>query len=88
MTEYCTKTPTEADFNAVMLAAGLIDAEGNPASYTVLIDRIGPITMPDGTVYPEYYTNVRLLFDPTEEQDAALKAISIDPSAPQYRVWM
>lgn len=88
MTDYCTKTPTEADFNAVMLAAGLIDAEGNPASYTVLIDRIGPITMPDGTVYPEYYTNVRLLFDPTEEQDAALKAISIDPSAPQYRVWM
>lgn len=88
MTDYCTKTPTEADFNAVMLAAGLIDEEGNPASYTVLIDRIGPITMPDGTVYPEYYTNVRLLFDPTEEQDAALKAISIDPSAPQYRVWM
>ena len=87
MTDYCTKTPTEADFNAVMLAAGLIDAEGNPASYTALIDRIGPITMPDGTVYPEYYTNVRLLFDPTEEQDAALKAISIDPSAPQYRVW-
>ena len=87
MTDYCTKTPTEADFNAVMLAAGLIDEEGNPASYTVLIDRIGPITMPDGTVYPEYYTNVRLLFDPTEEQDAALKAISIDPSAPQYRVW-
>lgn len=88
MTDYCTKTPTEADFNAVMLAAGLIDEEGNPASYTVLIGRIGPITMPDGTVYPEYYTNVRLLFDPTEEQDAALKAISIDPSAPQYRVWM
>lgn len=87
MTDYCTKTPTEADFNAVMLAAGLIDEEGNPASYTVLIDRIGSITMPDGTVYPEYYTNVRLLFDPTEEQDAALKAISIDPSAPQYRVW-
>ena len=38
MTDYCTKTPTEADFNAVMLAAGLIDEEGNPASYTVLID--------------------------------------------------
>lgn len=87
MTDYCTKTPTEADFNAVMLAAGLIDEEGNPASYTVLIDRIGPITLADGTVYPEYYTNVRLLFDPTEEQNAALKAISIDPSAPQYRVW-
>ena len=87
MTDYCTKTPTEADFNAVMLAAGLIDEEGNPASYTVLIDRIGSITMPDGTEYPEYYTNVRLLLEPTEEQDAALKAISIDPSAPQYRVW-
>lgn len=88
MTDYCTKTPTEADFNAVMLAAGLIDEEGNPASYTVLIDRIGPITMPDGTVYPEYYTNIRLMFEPTPEQDAALKAISIDPSEPQYRVFL
>ena len=96
MIDYCTQTPTEQDLDLILLSCGLCveqeDEEGNitvvPASYLVLIDRIGPITMPDGTVYPEYYTNVRLLFDPTEEQDAALKAISIDPSAPQYRVWM
>ena len=88
MTDYCTKSATEQDFNTAMFVNGLIDEDGQPMSYLVLIDRIGPITMPDGTVYPEYYTNVRLLSDPTEEQDAALKAISIDPSEPQYRVFL
>ena len=86
MTDYCTQSKTEANFNKVMLDCGLIDADGNPASYLVLIDRIGPITLGD-VVYPEYYTNVRLLLEPTEEQNAALTAISIDPSQPQYRVW-
>ena len=86
MTDYCTMNATEVDFNAVMLGCGLINADGNPASYLVLLDRIGPITMGDIT-YPEYYTNVRLLFEPSEEQDAALTAISIGPSQPQYRVW-
>lgn len=86
MTDYCTQSKTEADFNEVMLDCGLIDADGTPASYLVLIDRIGPITLGD-VVYPEYYTNVRLLLEPTEEQNAALTAISIDPSQPQYRVW-
>lgn len=92
MTDYCTQNVDEDAFNAMMLGCGLCveDEDGNvvPVSYTVLIDRIGPITMPDGTVYPEYYTNIRLMFEPTPEQDAALKAISIDPSQPQYRVWM
>ena len=86
MTDYCTQSKTEADFNKVMLDCGLIDDDGNPASHLVLIDRIGPITIGD-VVYPEYYTNVRLLLEPTEEQNAALTAISIDPSQPQYRVW-
>jgi len=67
-----------------------------PASNLVLIDRIGPITMQTGVdedgnpvfvTYPEYYTNVRLLMEPTDEQDMALSAISIDPSQPQYREW-
>ena len=92
MTDYCLQNADEAEFNQLMLMTGLgvEDEDGNvvPASYEVLIDRIGPITMPDGTVYPEYYTNIRLMFEPTPEQDAALKAISIDPSQPQYRVWM
>ncbi len=95
MTDYCTKNATEADFNAMALGCGLCvevdDGEGNisvqPASYLILLDRIGPITLADGTVYPEYYTNIRLLCEPTEDQVAALAACSIDPSQPQYRVW-
>lgn len=98
MTDYCTKNLDEAEFNAVMLACGLCveDEDGNvlPADSSVLIDRIGPITKIDCSVdppvevtYPEYYANVRLLMEPTEEQAAALTAISIDPSQPQYRVW-
>jgi len=95
MTDYCTKNATEADFNTMALGCGLCvevdDGEGNisvqPASYLILLDRIGPITLADGTVYPEYYTNIRLLCEPTEEQAAALAACSIDPSQPQYRVW-
>jgi hypothetical protein len=94
MTDYCTQSATEADFNTAMLDCGLCvevdDGEGNlsvqPASYLILIDRIGPITIGDVT-YPEYYTNIRLLCDPTEDQAAALAAISIDPSQPQYREW-
>ena len=87
MMDFCTKSATEADFNTMALGCGLIDAEGNPASYLTLIDRIGPITLSDGTEYPEYYTNVRLLCEPTAEQVTALSACAIDPSQPQYRVW-
>ena len=98
MTDYCTKNVDEAEFNQLMLDVGLCveDGEGNvvPASQYVLIDRIGPITIwdysvdpPVSTTYPEYYTNVRLLTEPTEEQDTALAAISIDPSQPHYRTW-
>lgn len=98
MTDYCTKNVDEAEFNQLMLDTGLgvEDEDGNvvPASSDVLLDRIGPITIwdysvdpPVSTTYPEYYTNVRLLTEPTEEQDTALAAISIDPSQPHYRVW-
>jgi hypothetical protein len=37
--------------------------------------------------YPEYYTNLRLLFEPTEEQTAELTPFVIDPSQPHYRAW-
>ena len=98
MVDYCTQSATEEDFNTVVLDCGLCveDEDGNvlPADSSVLIDRIGPITKIDYSVdppvevtYPEYYTNVRLLMEPTEEQAAALAAISIDPAQPQYRVW-
>ena len=94
MIDYCLKNKDEAEFNAVMAGCGLIDAEGNPMSYEVLIDRIGPITIWDYSVeppteitYPEYYSNVRLLMEPTEEEAAALAPFAIDPSSPHYRVW-
>lgn len=103
--DYCLENATEAEFNQLMLDTGLgvevTEGEGEdavttvvPADYTVLIDRIGPITIwdysvepPTETVYPEYYTNLRLLVEPTEEQVAMLSKYAIDPSAPHYRVW-
>ena len=95
--DYCLKNADEAEFNKLMLATGLCvevtEGEGKeavttivPASYEVLIDRIGPITIGDVT-YPEYYTNLRLLFEPTEDQATALAPFIIDPSSPHYRVW-
>ena len=96
MTDYCTKTATEAEFNDLMLACGLFvemdDGEGNispqPIPFTMGLDRIGPITMPDGTHYPEYYTNIRVTTGLTDEQQAALDGISITPTQPQYRDWL
>jgi hypothetical protein len=92
------KNADEAEFDTVMLATGLCvevtEGEGKeavttivPASYEVLIDRIGPITIGDKT-YPEYYTNLRLLFEPTEEQNKVVSQYAIDPSQPQYRVFL
>jgi len=94
MTDYCLKNKDEAEFNQLMLATGLCvevtegeDTVVVPADYTVIIDRIGPITIGE-TTYPEYYSNLRLLFAPTEEQATALAVYAIDPSQPQYRTWL
>lgn len=94
MTDYCLKNKDEAEFNKLMLDTGLCVAitEGEdtvvvPADYTVIVDRIGPITIGE-TTYPEYYSNLRLLFDPSEEQATALAAFAIDPSSPHYRTWL
>jgi hypothetical protein len=97
MIDYCLKNADEAEFNKLMLATGLcvevIEGEGKkavttivPASYEVLIDRIGPITMGEVT-YPEYYTNLRILGLLNEEQVKAIDPFAIDPSQPQYRTW-
>jgi hypothetical protein len=96
-TDYCLKNIDEAEFDQLMLDTGLcVDTDDGvvPASYEVLIDRIGPITIwdynvepPTETVYPEYYTNLRLLFEPTEDQATQLAVFTIDPSSPHYRVW-
>jgi hypothetical protein len=96
--DYCLKNADEAEFNKLMLATGLCvevtEGEGKeavttivPASYEVLIDRIGPITMGDVT-YPEYYTNLRILGLLNEEQVKAIDVYVIDPSQPQYRVFL
>jgi len=98
MIEYCLKNADEAEFNKLMLATGLCvevtEGEGKeavttivPASYEVLIDRIGPITIGDVT-YPEYYTNLRILGLLNEEQVKAIDVYAIDPSQPQYRTWL
>lgn len=102
MTEYCLKMDTDEQFDDLMLDTGLgvevEDEEGlvtvEPASYLILVDRIGPITMQNGVdengdpvtiTYPEYYVNLRILQEVTEDQDAALSVYAIDPSQPQYR---
>jgi hypothetical protein len=96
--DYCLKNADEAEFNKLMLATGLCvevtEGEGKeavttivPASYEVLIDRIGPITIDDKT-YPEYYTNLRILGLLNEEQVKAIDVYAIDPSQPQYRTWL
>jgi hypothetical protein len=98
MIDYCLKNADEAEFNKLMLATGLCvevtEGEGKeavttivPASYEVLIDRIGPITIGDVT-YPEYYTNLRILGLLNEEQVKAIDVYAIDPSQPQYRVFL
>jgi hypothetical protein len=98
MIDYCLKNADEAEFDKLMLATGLCvevtEGEGKeavttivPASYEVLIDRIGPITMGDVT-YPEYYTNLRILGLLNEEQVKAIDVYAIDPSQPQYRVFL
>jgi hypothetical protein len=96
--DYCLKNADEAEFNKLMLATGLCvevtEGEGKeavttivPASYEVLIDRIGPITIGE-TTYPEYYSNLRILGLLNEEQVKQIDPFAIDPSQPQYRVFL
>ena len=92
--DYCLKNVDEAEFNQLMLDTGLCVeiTEGEeavivPADYTVLIDRIGPITIGE-TTYPEYYSNLRILGLLNEEQVKQIDQFAIDPSQPQYRTWL
>lgn len=88
--DYYLKGPTEADMNEALLAAGLIDEDGNPAP-GVSIDTIGPITRVTGydengdpiTVeYPEWHVNVRC---PHEVE--GLDTFVIVPPEQPFRVW-
>jgi len=94
MIDYCLKNTDEAEFNQLMMDTGLcvevIEGEETvivPADYTILIDRIGPITIGE-TTYPEYYSNLRILGLLNEEQVKQIDQFAIDPSQPQYRVFL
>lgn len=52
MIDYCLQMKDEAAFNSVMSGCGLIDADGEPVSDEVLIDRIGPIIIWDYSAQP------------------------------------
>lgn len=93
MIDYCIKCIDESEFDQMLLDSGLgvevTDDEETtvqPASYEVLIDRIGPITIGEVT-YPEYYANIRILGLLNEEQVKIVDQFAIDPNAPQYRNW-
>ena len=92
MIDLYLKAATEADMNAALLAAGMIDAEGLPTD-GVSLDVIGPIVKMDYSVeppveidYPEWHVNVRS-YDLTEEQLAELTDVIITPPELPFRVW-
>lgn len=72
----------EADMAAALLAAGVIDDEGNPP-VGVSVDHIGSFTR-NGVEYIDWHTNLRGTF--TEAQLAALEPLRIYPTLP-YRVF-
>jgi hypothetical protein len=85
-------TATEAEMTAALLAAGVIDDEGNPVS-GVSLDHIGPFSRVTGydkadepivVDYPGWHTNLRGIFD--DEQLAELTPLSVEPAVP-HRVW-
>jgi hypothetical protein len=85
-------TATEAKMTAALLAAGVIDDEGNPVS-GVSLDHIGPFSRVTGydkadepivVDYPGWHTNLRGTFD--DEQLAELTPLSVEPTVP-HRVW-
>lgn len=93
MTDFYLKAATEADMNAALLTADMVD-ENNQPTEGVLLDVIGPIVKWDYSVeppveidYPGWHVNLRCLFEPTEEQEAALESVTIIPPELPYRVW-
>jgi hypothetical protein len=85
-------TATEAKMTAALLAAGVIDDEGNPVS-GVSLDHIGPFSRVTGydkadepivVDYPGWHTNLRGNF--SDEQLAELTPLSVEPTVP-HRVW-
>jgi hypothetical protein len=89
MTDYMLRTDTAADMDDALRDARLIvdtvDAVGYPLIVPVsgaYLDRIGPIPYGD----TRYHANLRVTFDLTPEQVAALPTFDPVPSVP-YRMW-
>lgn len=100
MTDFMLRTTTEAQMDDALEAAGILVeqdmGEGELALMPVsgaYLDRIGPIPAtldPEGEVIKDgdnrYHANIRILFELTPEQLAALPLVVPAPSIP-YRVF-
>ena len=100
MTDFMLRTNTEAQMDDALEAAGILVEQDMGEGEIVLalvphcaLDRIGPIPPrldPEGEVIaegdPRYHTNLRVAFELTEEQIAALPTFTPEPGVP-YRVW-
>jgi len=100
MTDFMLRTTTEAQMDDALEAAGILVeqdmGEGELALMPVpgaYLDRIGPIPAtldPEGEVIKDgdnrYHANIRILFELTPEQLAALPLVVPAPSVP-YRVF-
>jgi hypothetical protein len=90
MIDLYLKGPDQPTVEAALLAAELTDANGNPVSDLVCIDRIGVITSVVADVVetePGWHCNVRLLFAPTQTQLDALAGVTIAAPKSPFRVW-
>jgi hypothetical protein len=100
MTDFMLRTDTEAQMDDALEAAGLLvevdQGEGEIALMPVpgcYVDRIGPIPPSydiDGNIVRQgdtrYHANIRVTFELTEEQVAALPTFTPTPGIP-YRVF-
>jgi hypothetical protein len=102
MTDFMLRTTTEAQMDDALEAAGILretDIGGGTGELALLpvpgayLDRIGPIPAtldPEGEVIKDgdnrYHANIRILFELTPEQLAALPLVVPAPSVP-YRVF-
>jgi hypothetical protein len=100
MTDYMLRTDTEAQMDDALEAAGLLvevdQGEGEIALIPVpgcYLDRIGPIPAlvdEEGIIVKpgdsRYHANIRVTFELTQEQVAALPTFTPTPGVP-YRVF-
>lgn len=98
--DYLLRTATESEMDDALEAAGILQevdmGDGEMALLPVAnaaVDYIGPIPPvmdEDGNVvkpgHPEFHANIRVAFELTEEQEAALPTFEPLPTVP-YRVF-